>query len=166
MNNTITIKANQTPYNYLTRASAISLAENFAAKQSYKAKTKLVSSFAWDTVIAFIQKVNSDYGNKSEEGNFKDTTFSYIDISGANQTKASGVKVLVPTGQTTPVCNIYDLGGNVWEWTTEARADSTYPSPCRGSYYEDNCTLYSAGGRDSSKESPSVRIGFRITLFL
>lgn len=80
MNNTITIKANQTPYNYLTRASAISLSENFAAKQSYKAKTKLVSSFAWDTVIAFIQKVNSDYGNKSEEGNFKDTAFSYIDL--------------------------------------------------------------------------------------
>ena len=80
MNNTITIKANQTPYNYLTRVSAISLSENFATKQSYKAKTKLVSSFAWDAAIAFIQKVNSDYGNKSEEGNFKDTTFSYIDL--------------------------------------------------------------------------------------
>ena len=38
----------------------------------------MVSSFAWDAAIAFIQKVNSDYGNKSEEGNFKDTTFSYI----------------------------------------------------------------------------------------
>ena len=166
VSNTITIKANQTPYNYLTRASAISLAENFATKQAYKAKTKLISSFAWDATIAFIQKVNSDYGTKSEEGNFKDTTFSYTDISGVKQTKAAGSTVLVPTGQTTPVCNIYDMGGNVWEWTTEARSNSTYPSPCRGSYYEDNCTLYSAGGRDSSKESPSYRIGFRITLFL
>ena len=65
---TVTIKANQAPYNYVTRTQAISLAEGFATKQGYKAKTKLVSSYAWDTTIAFLQKVNSDYGNSSEEG--------------------------------------------------------------------------------------------------
>ncbi|MFR5153779.1 MAG: hypothetical protein ACLTF2_04520, partial [Clostridia bacterium] len=116
---TVTIKANQAPYNYVTRTQAVSLAEGFATKQGYKAKTKLVSSYAWDTTIAFLQKVNSDYGSSSEEGNCQDTTFSYTDITGARQTKASYSEVLVPTGQTTPVCNIYDMGGNVWEWTTE-----------------------------------------------
>ena len=115
---TVTIKANQAPYNYVTRTEAISLAEGFATKQGYKAKTKLVSSYAWDTTIAFLQKVNSDYGNRSEEGNYNDTTFPYTDIKGAKQTKNS--TVLVPTGQTTPVCNIYDMGGNVYEWTTES----------------------------------------------
>ena len=115
---TVTIKANQAPYNYVTRTEAISLAEGFATKQGYKAKTKLVSSYAGDTTIAFLQKVNSDYGNRSEEGNYNDTTFPYTDIKGAKQTKNS--TVLVPTGQTTPVCNIYDMGGNVYEWTTES----------------------------------------------
>ena len=41
---TVTIKANQAPYNYVTRTQAVSLAEGFATKQGYKAKTKLVSS--------------------------------------------------------------------------------------------------------------------------
>ena len=110
---TVTIKANQAPYNYVKITQAISLAEGFATKQGYKAKTKLVSSYAWDTTIAFLQKVNSDYGNSSEEGNYNDTTFSYTDITGASKTKAKNSNVLVPTGQTTPVCNIYDMGGNV-----------------------------------------------------
>ena len=37
---TVTIKANQAPYNYVTRTQAISLAEGFATKQGYKAKNK------------------------------------------------------------------------------------------------------------------------------
>ena len=115
--NKISIKANQAPYNYVTRTEAVSLSEGFSTKQGYKAKTKLVSSYAWDTTIEFIQKVNSDYGNSSEEGNYSDTTFSYTDITGASQTKAESSYVIVPTGQTTPVCNIYDMGGNVFEWT-------------------------------------------------
>ena len=110
---TVTIKANQAPYNYVTRTQAVSLAEGFATKQGYKAKTKLVSSYAWDTTIAFLQKVNSDYGSSSEEGNYIDTKFSYTDITGASKTKEKNSNVLVPTGQTTPVCNIYDMGGNV-----------------------------------------------------
>ena len=51
---TVTIKANQAPYNNVTKTQAISLAEGFATKQGYKAKTKLVSSYAWDTTIEFI----------------------------------------------------------------------------------------------------------------
>jgi Tfp pilus assembly protein PilE len=39
--NKISIKANQAPYNYVTRTQAVSLAEGFATKQGYKAKTKL-----------------------------------------------------------------------------------------------------------------------------
>ena len=54
---TVTIKANQAPYNNVTRTQAVSLAEGFATKQGYKAKTKLVSSYAWDTTIEFLQKV-------------------------------------------------------------------------------------------------------------
>ena len=163
---TVTIKANQAPYNYVTRTQAISLAEGFATKQGYKAKTKLVSSYAWDTTIAFLQKVNSDYGSSSEEGNYKNITFSYTDITGASQTKASGSEVLVPTGQTTPVCNIYDMGGNVWEWTTESYSNTNSPSALRGGGCNHNFANSPAGIRSHSSGTANADLGFRLTLFM
>ena len=163
---TVTIKANQAPYNNVTRTQAISLAEGFATKQGYKAKTKLVSSYAWDTTIEFLQKVNSDYGNRSAEGNYSDTTFSYTDITGASQTKASNSQVLVPTGQTTPVCNIYDMGGNVWEWTTESYSYTGFPYARRGGYYLFNVASYPAGYRYYYSDNASADFGFRLTLFM
>ncbi len=163
---TVTIKANQAPYNMVTRTQAVSLAEGFATKQGYKAKTKLVSSYAWDTTIAFMQKVNSDYGNSSEEGNYYDTRFSYTDITGANQTKATNSVVLVPTGQTTAVCNIYDMGGNVWEWTTESCSYTDYPYARRGGNYSTFFAEDPAGFRIISSANAYDTLGFRLTLFL
>ena len=163
---TVTIKANQAPYNYVTRAQAKSLAEGFKTQQGYKAKTKLVSSYAWDTTIAFLQKVNSDYGNSSEEGNYKDTTFPYTDITGASQTKASNSQVLVPTGQTTPVCNIYDMGGNVLEWTTESCSSTKYPYALRGGHCASGFANSPAGLRYASPDAAYNGLGFRLTLFM
>ena len=163
---TVTIKANQAPYNYVTRTQAVSLAEGFATKQGYKAKTKLVSSYAWDTTISFLQKVNSDYGSSSEEGNYGDTTFSYTDITGASKTKANGSDVLVPTGQTTPVCNIYDMGGNVFEWTTESFSDTGDPYARRGGRYYSNFAGSPAGYRENSSDNANDSTGFRLTLFM
>ena len=163
---TVTIKANQAPYNNVTKTQAISLAEGFATKQGYKAKTKLVSSYAWDTTIAFMQKVNSDYGSSSEEGNYKDTTFSYTDITGARQTKAKNSNVLVPTGQTTPVCNIYDMGGNVFEWTTESCSNTDYPYAKRGGFYYYIFANIPAGFRDDGSDDADDGDGFRLTLFM
>ena len=163
---TVTIKANQAPYNYVTRTEAVSLAEGFATKQGYKAKTKLVSSYAWDTTIAFLQKVNSDYGSSSEEGNYTDTKFSYTDITGASKTKEKKSSVLVPTGQTTPVCNIYDMGGNVWEWTTESCSSTDFPYARRGGGYSSNFANIPAGGRICISDNAYANNGFRLTLFM
>ena len=163
---TVTIKANQAPYNYVKIAQAISLAEGFATKQGYKAKTKLVSSYAWDTTIAFMQKVNSDYGSSSEEGNYTDTKFSYTDITGARQTKAKNSNVLVPTGQTTPVCNIYDMGGNVFERTTESCSNLLAPYATRGGGYDRSFASNPAGYRADDSGYADDSCGFRLALFM
>ena len=162
---TVTIKANQAPYNYVTRTQAVSLAEGFSTKQGYKAKTKLVSSYAWDTTIAFLQKVNSDYGERSE-GNYREIAFSYTDITGASQTKSSSSSVLIPTGQTTPVCNIYDMGGNVWEWTTETSSFPGYPYAVRGGDYLCGFAGEPAGYRKVISDGAYDGYGFRLTLFM
>ena len=168
--NTITVKAGQAPYKYVTITQAKSLAEGFSTKQGYTSvKSKLVSSYAWDTAIAFIQKTNSDYGRSSPQGNYKNAeTFTYTDIKGQGQTKVKGSSsgTPIPTGQTTGVCNIYDMGGNVWEWTTESYSFELHPYTDRGG----NCNCYfadyPAGDRSHGEDGAYDTVGFRCTLFL
>ena len=167
--NSVTIKADQVPYNYVTRTQAVSLAEGFATKQGYKAKTKLVSSYAWDTTIAFIEKTVNNYGSSSSQGNYSNTSVTYKDItdeSKPEKTKAENSSLLVATGQTTPVCNIYDMGGNVFELTTEFSSDTYNPSAKRGGYYSTSFASYPAGSRDHDSGYAHVSVGFRLTLFL
>ena len=169
--NTITIKAKQAPYNYIKYTDAKALAEGFKTQQNYSSSvtTKLVSSYAWDTAIAFIQKTNSDYGNSSEEGNYRDTTFTYTDIKGTDQIKEkeeNGQGRLIPTGQTTAVNNIYDMGGNVWEWTTEPFSNTSYPYTRRGGGCDDGFAYCPAGYRNGFSDRVFSDNGFRLTLFL
>ena len=162
--NTVTIKKGQAPYNYTTYDQEKSLAEGMDEARGYEATTKLSSSYAWDTAISFIQIKNEDYGNSSEEGNYSDTTFEYTDITGAKQTKSSST--LVPTGQTTPVCNIYDMGGNCWERTTEVSSYSSYPISNRGGSYGSNCAGGPAGNRNDYDGNAYGTSAFRVTLYL
>ena len=170
--NTITVKAGQAPYNYIKYTDAKKLAEGFSTKQGYTSvKSKLVSSYAWDTAIAFIQKTNSDYGNSSEEGNYNNSpTFTYTGIADTEknkQTKANGTSTLIPTGQTTAVNNIYDMGGNVWEWTTESFSNTNSPYTRRGGGYNSSSFASGpAGHRGVGSDYARVYIGFRCTLYL
>ena len=166
---TVTIKANQAPYNNVTRTQAVSLAEGFATKQGYKAKTKLVSSYAWDTTIAFIEKTVNNYGSSSSQGNYPNTSVTYKDItdeSKPEKTKAENLSLLVATGQTTPVCNIYDMGGNVWEWTTESISTTVFLYTRRGGSYNVGFAGRPAGSRDNESDDAYDSGGFRLTLFL
>ena len=167
--NSVTIKADQVPYNYVTRTQAISLAEGFKTQQGYKAKTKLVSSYAWDTTIAFIEKTVNNYGSSSSQGNYSNTSITYKDItyeSKPEKTKAEDSRLLVATGQTTPVCNIYDMGGNVWEWTTESYSLTSTPYAKRGGSCFNGFAIGPAGYRYGNSDNADVGLGFRLTLFM
>ena len=167
--NSVTIKADQVPYNYVTRTQAISLAEGFKTQQGYKAKTKLVSSYAWDTTIAFIEKTVNNYGSSSSQGNYSNTSVTYKDItdeSKPEKTKAENSSLLVATGQTTPVCNIYDMGGNVFELTTEFSSDTYNPYARRGGSYLSTFAGFPAGDRIGSSNDAYDYVGFRLTLFM
>jgi len=167
--NSVTIKADQVPYNYVTRTQAVSLAEGFATKQGYKAKTKLVSSYAWDTTIAFIEKTVNNYGSSSSQGNYYNTSVNYKDItdeSKPEKTKAENSSLLVATGQTTPVCNIYDMGGNVFELTTESSLSTYHPYARRGGSYDNYFAYSPAGYCYSLSDDANGNFGFRLTLFL
>ena len=165
--NTITIKKDQVPYNYITQANAKTKAEGMDTVQGYiTATTKLVSSYAWDTAISYIQIKNSDYGTNSPEGNYSNSdTFTYTDITGVSQTKNKSSSTLIPTGQTTAVSNIYDMGGNLWEFTTESSSYEDSPYVFRGGRYNSYYDEDPAGNRLCDGGYANSYHGFRVTLY-
>ena len=81
-----------------------------------------------------------------------------------NVIKEAGVSQRLNTGLTTALCNIYDMGGNVGEMTTELNPNLSETVVLRGPYYYDSLP---AGSRwDSISSSASANSGFRATLFL
>ena len=135
--------------------------------------TKLVSSYAWDTAIDFIQKVDSDnehsdYATISPEGNYSDIEFDYVDLkeTDRNSKKEMNENILVPTGQTTAVSNIYDMGGNLLEYTTERYSDNNVPYVTRGGCYDYHSEHIPAGYRSLNVGGAYNITGFRVTLYV
>ena len=154
--NTVVIKKNQAPYNYVKIDQCKTLSSNFANSNGYDANkmfTVLCSSYAWDRTLTFIEKNNAGYGGNSTQGNYSDTNF----VSGSS---------LINTGLTTPVCNIYDMGGNLWEYTTESFSLTTYPYVIRGGDCGSSESGYPAGYRSNFNGIAHSTVGFRPTLFL
>ena len=73
------------------------------------------------------------------------------------------------TGKTTPKCNIYDMGGNVAEFTTEVNPNindtiDIEPIMFRGGAYNYNSPAGNRG--DGHVNGANNNCGFRVTLFL
>ena len=116
-NKTAVIKAEQEPYVNIKWSKAYELAKGIGGGEG--ATTYLCSSYSWDTAINFIQNTTG-----------KNYATSIIGFNGnwkSQEVKDSSGKVIKPvntaqrlnTGLTTALCNIYDMGGNVGEFTTE-----------------------------------------------
>ena len=76
--------------------------------------------------------------------------------------------VLLSTGavEDNSKMNIYDLAGNVWEWTLEKSNDSDDPCAVRGGYFIGAGSSFSANKRDSrSTATNSYNFGFRPALY-
>ncbi len=153
-------------WNYITIDKAKEIAEGMYTNNNI-VESRLCSAYAWDTAIKFIETKNTEYATNSTQGNYKDTTFTYTDLNGDTQTKPDDSGVLVPTGQTTAVNNIYDIGGNVFEWTSEDCSSQEYPYTPRGGNFNNNASDYSAANRGRNNQTAAFdSIGFRTTLFL
>ena len=160
---TAVVKYGQTPYAEITWSTAYGLAKKIITNS--EANSYLCSSYAWDTAVNFIQN-NSTAKNYSTSiegfnGNWKPQEVK--DTSG-NVIKPAGISQQLNTGLTTQFCNIFDMGGNEAEFTTELNPGTSETVVLRGgSYYDD----YPAGYRwDSLSGGADIGIGFRATLFL
>ena len=179
-------KADAYPYTYVTRTQAQNLASNV---NSGTKTSSLMFGVQWDLVLAFMSKDTAKITatdvltkNSTTIGNYKDNLWTIKNANAQYSTnygstftacpnpfkKESSSDILLTTGADSSfsVQNIYDIAGNVWEWTLEKTSNSIGPCASRGGACyltgSDNPAAYrgsfSTGGSGNS-------FGFRVSLF-
>lgn len=160
---TAVVKYNQTPYASITWSTAYGLAKQIITNS--EATSYLCSSYAWDTAVNFIQNNSTakNYATSIEGFNGNWNPQEVKDPSG-NVIKPAGTSQQLNTGLTTQFCNIFDMGGNEAEFTTELNPGTSETVVLRGGdYYYNN----PAGVRwDNRSGNAHIVDGFRATLFL
>lgn len=160
---TAVVKYNQTPYASITWSTAYGLAKKIITNS--EVNSYLCSSYAWDTAVNFIQNNSTakNYATSIEGFNGNWNPQAVKDPSG-NVIKPAGTSQQLNTGLTTQFCNIFDMGGNEAEFTTELNPGTSETVVLRGGDYYYN---YPAGDRwDDGSGYAYFSYGFRATLFL
>ncbi|MFR2958032.1 MAG: hypothetical protein ACLTME_05660 [Clostridia bacterium] len=126
--------SSQTWYNMYKRCKNIKGANT-------NVETGMIWGNQWDRTLMWLIET----GSKTKEqiaddstswGNYYNATFEYVNSSGSTATKNEGSSTRIPTGSAeyTKANNIYDLAGNVRDWTMEASSTSCRVS--RGGSYD------------------------------
>ena len=117
--------------------------------------SELANSYAWDTAIIFIQtySVKTDYASHNES-----ITTGKFTATGKNNDK---------------YCNIWDMSGNAYEWTTEYSTHSGnspfFPCVLRGGCYRTDiggAYNYTSYRVDDYQTDSSSNIGLRPILYV
>ena len=164
VSNTAVIQQNVEPYTEIKWSVAYSLTKGIDVGST--ANSYLCSSYAWDTAINFIQNntIWTNYATSRENTNDNWLDKEVVDESG-EVIKEAGTATRLKTGLTTAKANIYDMGGNVGEYTTELNPGTGESVVLRGGSY-DNHTAPAGRRWDYNPSASSIDHGFRATLFL
>ena len=177
-------KADAYPYTYVTRTQA----QNLASNVNLGTKTSsLMFGVQWDLVLAFMHnKGNIEdstlTSNSKTIGNYSDNLWTiknakaqYSSNSGSTFNacpnpfkKESYSNILLTTGADSSfsVQNIYDIAGNVSEWTLEKTSYTSYPCAYRAGAFNNPGSNPPADYRSlSSTDDSNYDVGFRVSLF-
>ena len=176
-------RADAYPYTWVTRTQAQNLASNV---NSGTKTSSLMFGVQWDLVLAFMHNKGNIAdstltSNSTTMGNYKvnlwtikNANAKYSTNSGSTFTacpnpfkKESYSSILLTTGADSSfsVQNIYDIAGNVLEWTLENTSNASDSCAGRGGYFYNTGSVYPAASRNDLSRSGSRDIGFRVSLF-
>ena len=127
-------------------------------------KTSMIFGNLWDEALEWLVKSGATISdgttltyqlmnNSITWGNYYSATFNYIAANAETplmtETKAQSTSTRIPAGSAeyTKANNVYDMAGNVLEWTTEA--DFTSYRVYRGGYYDVSGGSDPASSRDN-----------------
>ena len=175
------IKQNVYPYNYVTCSQAQALASNM---KSGDRTTSLLFGVQWDLTLKYLEKKGTSKAelkyNSTSWGNYNNNAWNITNANlkyapngsgwtnATEKSKTSSEDILLSTGadDSFSKMGIYDLTGNVVEWTLEHGSDINYPCLARGGYYDGSGRNSPASYHYDSVETNLIdRIGFRLALY-
>ena len=138
-----------TLWNFIRQGQAAIVSQNMYKNDSY-VESDLVNSYAWDTAIVYIQSMgNSNYANANGAVN---TTLKNTGATGDQK------------------CKIFDMAGNLEEWTTEYSAGTgsskAYPCTFRGGCYKYPKNTYTSVRSNTDATNNFGGISFRPLLYV
>ena len=191
-----TSKKNSPVWNYISQNNSKIVSENMY-KQSKTVTSYLIDGYAWDTVIQWMSDKGKSLTDSENYGNYYNSNYTFKGLYARHQGKNSNdgiwrwfpayiynygtynkeneyVETATGISDRNVVQNIYDLAGNVREWTTETGKHglttteaSIYAVQRGGSLYD------SSGDRpichrngESDIDHVDISIGFRVVLYI
>ena len=158
--NTVVSKKGAIVYNYISQTDSITRAESM-----YSGKSKLISGAGWDRTLNWLIETkakteNEVFVNSSSWGNYNDSTGNAKTNSGVDN-----MNYTTGRNEAWKANNIYDLAGNVDDWTTEATSSDlrVYRG---GVYYEGGSSEPASTRISHGSDSPVFYTGFRPALYL
>lgn len=124
--------------NYVTWYDAYRNLRTLGANSTVK--SNIIPGCLWDETLQWFQdsgaKTPAELNDSGTWGNHYNSSFTYYStIGGTTATKGANSSTYVPTGsaEKNKANNIYDMAGNMWEWTLEG--DGGANRRCRGGGY-------------------------------
>ena len=143
-----------TAWTNIKRSNAITAAANMIDETS-GVKSGLISGKCWDTTLQWMAHSSTNAENEPNAGYDIDSTGNGY----------YGQTDKTTTGQY-PINNIYDMAGNVWEWTTENCPGNGFSILVnRGGNYSSSGSDYPAACRYGNVDFADSSIAFRVVLY-
>ena len=182
-------QANKYPLNWVTCSEAQTLASKVGVNGH---SGSLMFGIQWDLVQKYIEAKAVEQGtaigtiqsqlktNSTSWGNYSSSKYNITNEnakysmnngstwleSPLEKTSSGNILLTTKASDAFTKQNIFDLAGNVWEWTLEYSSKASTPCTIRGGSYDSTSTENNANYRNNGNTTFSYySVGFRVTIY-